>query len=447
MKKRTLRAVALAVVACAALAVAIVRLSPGPEPSYDLVARSDRERSSGEFINAQRAAGYYQQEIKDHPSVVKNYVRLAQLFLQEARVTGRHHEYIPKAVRLLDEALRISPEDLEANLTRASILMTLHHFADARAIAEREVARNPYDAFAYGVLTDALVELGDYERAVRTCDKMLSIRPDIRSYARASYLRELHGDVDGAIAAMKDACDAGMSGQENRAWALYMLGMLHLEEGKPDTARYIFSGILEERPEYAYAYSGLARIEAAEGKADTAACLLARAAEIAPEHLFLEQLSDLYACTGRTSDARGIARIALASFAQHEKDGYNVDREEALFCANQGIDLQEALSRARRDYESRPGNIDALDTYAWALYKTGSAKAAVPFIEQALRLGTHSSDMHYHAALIYKTLGDMDRSSMHMREALRGRFWLNPLYAADIDSQVAAHGALAANDR
>jgi len=447
MKKRTLGAIALAGISCAAIAVAILRLSRGPEPSYDLIARSDRERSSGEFLNAQRAAGYYLQEIKVHPSVVKNYVRLAQLFLQEARITGRHHEYVPKAIRLLDDALRISPEDMEANLTRASTLMTLHQFADARAVAEREVARNPYDAFAYGVLTDALVETGDYDRAVRMCDKMLSIRPDIRSYARASYLREIHGDIDGAIAAMKDACDAGLSGQENRAWALYILGMLHLEKGKPDTAGYIFRGILEERPDYAYAYSGLSRIEAAEGNSDTAASLLARAAEIAPEHLFLEQLSDLYGSTGRFSDAAGIARIALASFAQHEKDGYNVDREEALFCANQGINLQEALARARRDYERRPANIDALDTYAWALYKTGNAKEAAPLIEEALRLGTHSSDMHYHAALIYKALGQTDRFSSHMREALRGRFWLNPLYCADLDSQATVGGALAANDR
>src|SRR5947209_20392315 len=72
--------------------------------------------ASAEFLNAQKAVIYFREEIKKHPAVVKNYVELAQLFLQEGRVTGRHHEYIPKAEYLLDQALSRDPEDYDANI-------------------------------------------------------------------------------------------------------------------------------------------------------------------------------------------------------------------------------------------------------------------------------------------------------------------------------------------
>ena len=66
-----------------------------------------------------------------------------------------------------------------------------------------------------------------------------SLRPGLASYARASYLRELHGETGGAIEAMRMAADAGATGKESRAWALYQLGNLYLNENQPDTAAFL----------------------------------------------------------------------------------------------------------------------------------------------------------------------------------------------------------------
>ena len=53
---------------------------------------------------------------------------------------------------------------------------------------------------------------------------MVDIRPDIRSYSRVSYLREIYGDYPGAIEAMKMAVDAGVAGDEATEWARIQLG-------------------------------------------------------------------------------------------------------------------------------------------------------------------------------------------------------------------------------
>ena len=49
-----------------------------------LSARSGEAKPSSEFLNAQKAVEYYRDEIRKNPDAVKNYVELAQLFVQEA---------------------------------------------------------------------------------------------------------------------------------------------------------------------------------------------------------------------------------------------------------------------------------------------------------------------------------------------------------------------------
>ncbi|MDE3058292.1 MAG: tetratricopeptide repeat protein [Bacteroidota bacterium] len=378
--------------------------------------RAGEVRPSSEFLNAERAVDFYRDEIQRHPSVVKNYVQLAGLYIQESRVTGNHHEYLPKVKYLLEKALSLDARDFEAVVTKASLLMTLHQFQGARALAEKAIAINPYNAFAYGVLTDALVELGKYGDAVKTCDKMLSLHPDLRSYARASYLRELYGDARGAEEAMRLAADAGAAGQENRSWALYNLGTLYLSEGKVDTAEFIYNGILQERPNYAFALSGLAQVECVGKNYGEATELLVKASQMNPSHLFLQQLADIYRITGQKEAEEEVSKQILQAFKVHREDGYDTYYEYALYCSNHSIHLKEALEQAREEYEIRPDNIDALDTYAWALYKNGKSAEAVPYIEKALRLNTQRAVLHYHAAEIYhavnqnaKALASIDR--------------------------------------
>ncbi|MEE9288411.1 MAG: tetratricopeptide repeat protein [Bacteroidota bacterium] len=388
----------------------------------NLSPRSGEAAASSEFLNAERAVEYFRDAFRRDPTVVKNYVVLAQLFLRESRVTGNDLEYVTKAQYLLEEALRRDPENFDAIVTKASMLMSMHHFEEAKEFAEKAIARNPYNAFAYGVLCDALVEMGEYEEAVKACGRMLSIRPDLRSYARASYLRELHGDLHGAREAMKLAANAGVFGHENRAWALYNLGTLYLNEGKLDIAAYVFQGILEERPNYAYGLGGLAEVNSRRGDYAEAIELVETAYEVIPSHHFLEELANIYRASGQMEKARSTAVRALEAMQQDEQRGWHIDQEYAIFCADQELNLREALKRAQSAYERRPNNIDVLETYAWVLYKNGKAVEAVPYIERAMRLNTQNSTLHYRAGMIYCAAGQEEEALAHLERSLN----LNP---------------------
>lgn len=392
--------------------------SPGEKPLPGLTARRSEGGPAAEFLNAKKAVEYYQYEIRRKPEAVENYVQLAQIFLQEARVTGRHHEYFPKAQEALDQALRRHPNHFEALATKASMLLTLHRFAEAKQLAEQAQSRAPKAAFVYGILCDALLELGDYEGAVKACDEMLRLKPDLRAYARAAYLRELHGDREGAVQAMKMACDAGVFGQENRAWALYQLGMLYFNQGRPDTAAYIYNGILEERPNYAYALAGLAQINSVRGNAEQAIDLLKQAYRLLPDHGFLESLDDLYLDNGQAGKADETIKMILDNYAQHEEQGWNIDLEYARFCGDHDINLDEALRRSEREFAGRPHNIDALSVHGWLLHKSGKTAEALPLLEQAMRLRTPRPEIYFRAGLMAQVLGQNEKAKDYLEQAL-----------------------------
>lgn len=375
---------------------------------------------SAEFLKAESTIRNLRAEIAKHPDELKNYIELAQIYIQEARVSGRHHDYFPVAESILNEIFRRSPDNFEANVLRAGIMMTKHQFAAAKETIEKAIAKNPYNSGAYGVLCDANVELGNYDQAVQAAGTMMNVRPDLRSYARVSYLRELNGDRDGAIEAMKLAADAGAYGQENREWALYNLGNLFLNWGKLDTAQFIYNGILEERPNYAYAMSGLAMVYAAKKNYGEAIGLLVKASQTLPEHIFIEQLADLYQAMGQTESAHQMEQKTLDAFALHENDGWNTDREYAAFCLNHNLNIKESLVRAEKQYRLRPNNTDAADTYAWALYKSARANEAIPYIEQALRMKSINPNVHYHAGMIYSRAGNTEKASNELKLALDG---------------------------
>ena len=371
-----------------------------------------------QFINASMSEDFYREQITKQPDVVKNYIALSQLMMQRARETADEQTYIPQARDLLEEALQRDPENYYARVLHATLQNTLHQFEKGKAEAEALIAEYPMHAYNYGTLVDALVELGKYDEAVEASDKMLSIKPSLSSYARASYLRELHGDTDGALKAMRMAADAGVGGTAERSWALYQLGNLYLAENKPDTAAFIFNGILEEMPSYTNALAGLAHVHSIKREYDEAKELLNEAYATTPSPAYLEQLLEVYQLTGDTKKIEETLPKIEEAFDGYFAMGENARMEYADFLADYDMKLDEALSLAEQEYNRRPGHLHALETYAWTLHKNGRSQEGIPYIEKAMRLNTGDAMVHYRAGVIYQGAGQPDEAAKQFQQAL-----------------------------
>src|SRR6185295_6934748 len=163
--------------------------------------------------------------LRTHPRDAAAYGQLGEAYLQRGRETGDPTFYA-RADAALATALDLAPDDFEAMISRGALALTRHQFSEALVWAERARTLNPYRSAIDGIVGDANLELGTYDAAVEAFQAMIDRRPDLASYSRVSYARELLGDVDGAITAMQQAVKPGPPTRENTAWCRVQLGNL-----------------------------------------------------------------------------------------------------------------------------------------------------------------------------------------------------------------------------
>ena len=113
---------------------------------------------------------------------------LGLAYQQRARETG-DPTYYTKSGEALRRALELAPHDLIATSGLGSLALSRHRFREALALGRRAQAISPTTARNYGVIGDALVELGRYRDGFRAFDTMASTKPDVSSYARIAHAR------------------------------------------------------------------------------------------------------------------------------------------------------------------------------------------------------------------------------------------------------------------
>ena len=171
-------------------------------------------------------------QIKLSPGKPDGYNLLASAYTQKARETS-DFKFNKTAEEALEKSLTVAPGNYDALKLRAKLLLTYHRFAEALAEAQRAQQLRPEDHDVYGALTDAYVELGDYDRAIESAQTMVDLRPDAASYSRVSYLRSLTGDIQGAVQAMDVAVKAAdPRDPEGVAWYRVHLGDELMNLGK-----------------------------------------------------------------------------------------------------------------------------------------------------------------------------------------------------------------------
>jgi len=344
-------------------------------------------------------------------------------YQQRVRDTG-NPEYYVKSEHVLQEALRLAPKDLAATIALGSLALSRHRFEEALALGRRAVALSPSTARGYGVVGDALLELGRYPQAFGTFDRMVSLKPSLSAYARISYARELLGDIRGSVEALKLARDAAVGAPSTSAWARLQLGKLYWSHGRPRAAEQEYRAALAISPAFTEALDALAQREAGSGRLRQAIELERRAVELTPEPHHLIGLGDLYAAKGDLGHAKEVYRDVERAFRREAEAGARTDLELALFYADHGSRLQLALSLAFAGRAERP-SVDGDDVLAWALIRNGRCGEALHYTRRALRLGTLDAAKFFHRGMAERCLGRRVAAKSSFRRALR----LNPHFS------------------
>jgi len=423
--KILIAAAALVIAGFAALFGGALREGPSTPPSALAGSQSVEDFKAGFALNASTAVVVQnlQSTLYANPKDAHSWVLLGLAYQQRARETG-DPSYYTKSGGALHRALALASDEELAYSGLGSLALSRHRFAEALALGEKAHALNRYDPRNYGVIGDALVELGRYPEAFRAFDTMSRLRPSLSSYARVSYGRELRGDTARAIRSMKLAVDAATDTAEPTAWTHVQLGKLYFGHGRLDAAEREYRIANASFPNYAYGLDALAQVVAAKGRLRQAIALEGRAVNIVPLPQYVAQLGDLYRVTGHPVLARRQYALIGAIERLLEANGVRTDLEIALFQVDHGISLPHALARARIGQRERP-SIDGDDVLAWALTRTGHCTEALGYSRQALHLGTQDALKFFHRGMIERCLGHRALARDWFRRALA----LNPHFS------------------
>lgn len=336
---------------------------------------------------------------------------LTEAFLVRKRETG-DPVYMGYAKDAMIAARSLAPQDAQVRTADIMFLLDAHRFADAAHEARQVAAEDPRDATGHLLLSDALLELGDYEGAVAALEHAMERAPDLRSYSRAAYLRWLHNDVEGALEMAEDAIKAGSRTPEPVAWCHADLGVMLWHKGDLAGAERAAERALALVPGYAPALSLQARVRAAQGRVDEAIMLLRDVVARMPTAEELLQLGELLAGQGQTEQA-------AEALARAEKLAEHDPLPLALYYARHAIQAERALALAGKAAAER-GTIYTHDALALALLRSGRIADAAGAMARALTLETPDARLYLHRGLIELAQGQRDaaRASLDRANAL-----------------------------
>lgn len=384
----------------------------GGEPPVPAVAQQNQMH---------RVVHQLQQRLHTLPRDTDSWARLGSSYVELARVTA-DPAYYAKA----EGALRNAGDTGLAAIGMGTLANARHDFHAARDWAHKAIAALPSSAEAHGVLADALTQLGDDAGAEAAVQRMLDLKPNTASFARASFHLELHGDVDGARSAMERALSAAATPEEI-AFCRYRLGELAFDHNRLDEAAQHYEQGLAARGDDMTLTQGMAKVAAARGDVPAALDGYRRLTARAPLPQYLQEYAELLEANGRTAEAEKQYEVLTEQQRLMESQGAFDDLAAALFAADRGDGMQ-ALRHAEAEWNRRQ-SVFVADAMAWALHTSGRDAEALGYSDRAMSLGWQNATFSYHRGMILAALGRVAEAQEALVQALRLNANFSPLQA------------------
>ncbi len=349
--------------------------------------------------------------MRENPEDFIGYTKLSGYYLQRQRETGSDSD-LALAESAARAALAVVPAERNYGglAALAQVELSQHQFTAAHDHAHQLIALEPKKSLGFQILSDALIELGQYEAAEQALARMRQLAgASAATETRLGKYALLRGRTQEAtqyfVAALVAALAQLPPSRETVAWSRWQLGEVAFSVGDYATAERHYADALTTFPDYRHALAGLGRVRFAHNDLPGAISYYERALAQGVEEPTLAALGDLYQLAGRTQDAAAqYAQIEQMAQSDQEQGIDHHRRQLALFYADHDLQPKLAYRLAVADAAARP-SIYAADAVAWTALKAGKLAEARAAIQEALKLGTQDAKLYYHAGMIAKAAG------------------------------------------
>jgi tetratricopeptide (TPR) repeat protein len=366
---------------------------------------------------------WLEDRVRRDPEDFISHNKLVGYYLQLQRETGAQ-AYLELASRAARASLAVLPaEQNRGGLTAlAQVEYASHDFAAARDHAQLLSQLDPRRSYPLEILGDALLELGDYDKAATIFHRLEELGSgSLGAETRLARLALLRGQTDVAVRRLSRALTLSLKNfppsRETVAWCRWQLGETAFAVGDYETAERHYRDSLVSFPNYYRALASLGRVRAARGDMSGAIEQYERVTRALPDPVFVAALGDLYHLSGREKNAAAQYALAEQIGKLGAINGVLYNRQLALFYADHDIKVQEAYIAAAKEYAVRR-DIHGADAVAWTAFKAGKLAEAQVAIREALRLGTRDARLFYHAGMIALAARDKAAGRHYLERAL-----------------------------
>ena len=359
---------------------------------YDLgLAYQTNYQATHDPGNLEPARLQFQESINQRPRYVPAMVGLAevQLELGDSR----------KAVEIVDDIINnIDPRNVRARLIRSMGLINM---------GERDKARDELNVVLKALPSsqDSRAQLASLDLAER---RYKEAQDEFSTMQKAGDPRGLMGlievkvaqnDLDGALAMVREQLKQNPDSTE------YQLALANIEfrSQKWAEAAGEFQKLIDKNPKSIDLYLRLGETRRYSGDIKAAEAAFKKAHEVAPSNTVpLLQLGLLYDTTGRNPDARKTYEEVL----KIQPDNPVALNNLAYAIADDGVDLDQALTYAQRAQQKRPNDLDVMDTLGFIYIRKNLTDDGIRLLKDIVARQPLRSTYHLHLAMGYYQQGN-----------------------------------------
>ena len=391
------------------------------------------ENKSGDAVVLMRKA------VQSEPSLRSGHYYLGLAHLVDHDLQQAKSEF--------SEALNQNPRETRARMALAQIYLQSRSFDLAVAEAERAVESEPSNIKALMILGDALLSKGEIKKGEGIYQQILKLAPaEPVGYYRLGLLRRGQKKEQEALSLFEKA----LSLNTNHVDALAQIVAIDLSKGDSEKALKRITTQIETSPRNPVFYDLLAKLYAAKKEYKKAEESYQKAIELDPGYLtaYLD-LGNFYAQGKQFDQAikkldeaikvnpnvaqiymiRGVIYDAQQKYSQAKAEyekALEIDprfvpaaNNLAWIYAEQGGNIDRALTLAQMAKEKYPEDPAISDTLGWIFYKKNVFLKAVSLLEESAEKLPKNPIVRYHLGMAYYKSGQNGLAKKELSESLK----------------------------
>ena len=312
-----------------------------------------------------------------------------------------------------DEVIALNKNDLPARLVRSSALLGIGDKDKARKELDTVLAMAPGNPDARYQVGFLAWQDKDFKRAGQVFGDLYKANPkDIRGLVGVIETMASENKMGDAIKTMETSITQNPERKDFRL----ALANMYVRDLRYDSAIQVFVELLKSEPKSADLLLRMAETQRRKGDVNTAIDTFRRASQSSPNDTRpLLQLGLLMDGNGRRDQAKPIYEQILKIQPDHPIALNNL----AFIKAEDGSDLDEALTMAQRARQKMPDSANIKDTLGWIYIKKNLSDDAVRTFRELIQTDPNNPSFHYHYGMALLQKGDKPSAKKELDAAMR----------------------------